>query len=272
MKNKENRYKKTFENLKKENKIAFAPFWILNYPTEKKSLEIIEKLAENSDILELGIPFSDPAADGPIIESADKLALKKGSTVKKSFNVIEKIRKKFPQKPIGLLVYFNLILAYGVEDFFKKCNSVGVDSVLVPEVSIDEIDRNIEGIKNNSLKYFTEKYNVNLVFIVSTNTSEERRKKIYEFSKSFLYVVSSPSVTGLKSSLNNKTDKIIKKIKKETEIPIAIGFGISKIEDIKRLKKENADGAIIGSEFFRIYEKKGVDGIEEFSKKCYESR
>jgi tryptophan synthase alpha chain len=110
-----NRYKKTFEKNKKENKISFIPFWMMGDPDLKKSLEIVEKIAIHADILELGLPFSDPLADGPVIQEAVNRALQNNITTQKSLKLIKQIRKKFPDKPIGLLVYFNLIISFGVE-------------------------------------------------------------------------------------------------------------------------------------------------------------
>ena len=135
------KYKQTFSALKNKDKIAFIPFWMIGDPTPEKSEEIIEILAKNSDVLELGIPFSDPLADGPTIQASVNRSLKAGTTTEKCFEIIKNIRKKFPEKPIGLLVYFNLILSFSgggdfkknIQKFFKDAQKSGVDSVLIPE-------------------------------------------------------------------------------------------------------------------------------------------
>lgn len=262
---KENRYNLSFDKFRKDKKTAFVPFWVLNYPTKEKSLEIIKKIGKNADILELGIPFSDPVADGPVIQEADNIALKNGSTTKKAFEVISEIRKFFPDKPIGLLVYFNLILGFGIEKFFKACQKNGVDSILIPEIPVEELNRKIE---NKTIKDMSKKYNINLVFLISTNTPQDRRLKIYKESNTFIYVVSTPGITGVKKDLKSDTKKMIKNLKKETKIPICIGFGVSSPEHVKNLKKEGADGVIIGSKLFEIYKKNGIDKLEKFCEDC----
>ncbi len=267
----QDRYKNCFEKIKKEGRIAFIPFWMIGDPNPEESLNIIKLIARKSDILELGMPFSDPLADGQVIQDAVNRALENNITTQKCFDIIKKIRDKFPEKPIGLLVYFNLILSFGIEEYFEMCQHSGVDSVLIPELPVEEINFQIGADKNNlkSIQETAQKYNISLVFLVSTNTPENRLEKVLNASKGgFIYAVSTPSITGAKTDISPQTFKMITALKEKTETPIAVGFGISSPEHIQNLKKYKADGAIIGSKLIDIYQKNGVSALEEFLEKC----
>ncbi len=252
-----NRYKTTFEKCKDENSIAFVPFWMIGDPTPEKSEEIISILAEHSDVLELGIPFSDPLADGPTIQASVNRALKSGTTTTKSLKVIKNIRQKFPEKPIGLLVYFNLILSFGIDDFFRTAQDSGVDSVLIPEVPVEEVAI-IEGA--------AKKHNIDLIFLVSTNTPEDRVEKIIEKSGGFIYAVSTPSITGAKTDIAPETLAMITRLKTKTNLPICVGFGIASPAHIQELKANGTDGAIIGSKLFEFRD--DLAKLESFCKTC----
>lgn len=273
-----NNYKNTFSQLKKDkvnsegredalgqNKIAFIPFWMIGDPSPEKSEEIIEILAKNSDVLELGIPFSDPLADGPTIQASVNRALEAGTTTEKCFKIIKNIRKKFPEKPIGLLVYFNLILSFSggkdfkenIQKFFEQAQESGVDSVLIPEIPIEEISIVEQGAKEN---------NVDLIFLISTNTPEDRVEKIIEKSGGFIYAISTPSVTGAKTDIASETLEMVQQLKTKTDLPICVGFGISSPEHIKILKENKADGAIIGSKLFEFRDE--LEALKAFCKTC----
>jgi len=261
-----NRYQQTFSALKEENKIAFIPFWMLGDPNPNESLEIIlERIAPYADVLELGIPFSDPLADGPTIQASVQRALDAGTTTAQCLDLVTKIRERFPAKPIGLLVYFNLILNFldsddtegNIDAFFKKAHESGVDSVLIPELPVEEV-----AIVEETAK----KYEIDLIFLVSTNTPANRVQKILTKGSGFLYAISTPSITGAKTDIASETLDMIKNLKKQTELPICVGFGISSPEHIIKLKKAGASGAIIGSKLFQFRE--NLDELQEFCKKC----
>lgn len=254
-----NRYQKTFAQLKKENRIAFIPFWMIGDPDIAISLQIIKTLAKHSDILELGLPFSDPLADGPTIQAAVNRSLAAGTNTKRCLEQIGHIYADFPDKPIGLLVYLNLILQYGIKSFFTDCKKSGVDSVLIPEMPVEEI---------NLVKKAAQENQIELVFLLSTNTPHERRQKIYEHSGGFVYTVSKPSITGAKTDLSADTLKLVSELKTQTNLPICVGFGISTPQHIQALKAAGADGAIIGSELINIYQKEGLSALEAFAKAC----
>lgn len=264
-----NRYKQTFSEINKKNKIAFIPFWMIGDPSLEESLDIIlNRIAPSADVLELGIPFSDPLADGPTIQASVKRALEAGTNTEKCLDLISGIREKFPEKPIGLLVYFNLILSYtgsfnveqNIDSFFQKASESGVDSVLIPELPVEEVDI-VEGI--------AKKYKVDLIFLVSTNTSDVRVEKILTKGSGFLYATSTPSITGAKSDIAQETLEMVENLKKKTDLPICVGFGISSPEHIKKLKKAGADGAIIGSKLFSFRE--DLDALQKFCEECQKS-
>lgn len=267
-----NPYQETFAQLKKENKIAFIPFWMIGDPDLKKSEEIIEILAKNSDILELGIPFSDPLADGPTIQASVNRALASGATTQKCLDVIKNIRKKFPEKPIGLLVYFNLILSFSssslikgnregfvlednIKNFFRTASNSGVDSVLIPEIPVEEIGIVERAAKDN---------NIDLIFLVSTNTPDDRVEKIIKKSGGFIYAVATPGITGAKTDIAPETLEMITRLKSKTDLPICVGFGVSSPKHIQLLKQNGADGAIIGSKLFEFR-----DDLGKLKKFCY---
>lgn len=259
-----NRYQETFLQLKNQNKMAFMPFWMLGDPTSEKSLEIIEKIADSADILELGIPFSDPLADGPTLQDSAKLAIENGSTTKKCLDLVSQIRAQFPEKPIGLLVYLNLVLQFGIEPFFEACKKAGVDSVLIPELPIEEIALVKKAANQNEIA---------LIFLVSTNTEHDRLDQILEISKedkAFIYAISTPSITGAKTDISPKTIAMIKDLKQKTKTPICVGFGISTPEHLAELKKAGADGGIIGSRLFSF--RGDLAGLNTFCESCAKSR
>jgi len=254
-----NRYQDTFEQLKTDKRIAFIPFWMLGDPTPEKSLEAVRTIAQHADILELGLPFSDPLADGPTIQTAVNRSLESGTNTKKCLEQIATIRAKFSDKPIGLLVYLNLILQYGINEFFANCKSSGVDSVLIPELPVEEVELVKEAAQKNT---------IDLVFLLSTNTPQKRREKIYHHSGGFIYTVSKPSITGAKTDLSATTLDLVSELKKQTKHPICVGFGISTPSHISTLKAAGADGAIIGSELINIYQTEGLTALGSFCREC----
>lgn len=257
-----NRYQQTFEQLKKEHRIAFMPFWMLGDPTPKDSLKAVRTIAQHADILELGLPFSDPLADGPTIQAAVNRSLASSTNPKKCLEQITTIRSEFPHKPIGLLVYLNLILQYGINEFFIDCKKAGVDSVLIPELPVEEIEL---------VKKAAQESHIDLVFLLSTNTPQERCEQIYHHSGGFIYTVSKPSITGAKTDLSATTLALVATLKNQTNHPICVGFGISTFTHIRALKTAGADGAIIGSELINLYQKKGLKALDQFCKTCAQS-
>lgn len=242
-----NSYKKTFNGLKKKNQGALVAFTVIGDPNYKTSLEIVKKIINSgADILELGLPFSDPIADGKTIQAADMRALKSGMNTDKAFSFIKEIREYNNNIPTGLLVYGNLILQRGINEFYFDAAKSGVNSILGADVPIEEAYDYIKSARINK---------INTVFIVSPLTSNERIKKITGKTNGFVYVVSRLGVTGARATLESPTLSMIKKIRKITKKPLCVGFGISKPEHVKSVIKAGADGAIVGSAIVNLIEK-----------------
>ncbi len=261
------RIKDTFRKLRKKGEKALMPFVVIGDPDYKTSLQIVKRLSKYADMLELGIPFSDPIADGPTIQSADVRALKKGINTDIAFRFIKDIRK-FTQMPIGLLVYYNLIYQRGIARFYRECKSTGVDSVLAADVPIEEAGEIIREARKNK---------VSSVFIVSPLTEKERLKKIVKNTRGFVYIVSRLGVTGARKELQRSTLELIMRVRSHTKLPLCVGFGISKPEHVRAICKAGADCAIIGSAIVKIIEKNlknkklMLKRIEEYTKKLKEA-
>ena len=237
-------YKKTFDKLKKRKEKALVPFTVIGDPDYKTSLEIVKRIVEaGADVLELAFPFSDPIADGSTIQSADVRALSKGMNTDKCFKFIKEVRK-FTSIPIGLLVYSNLI--YQRKKFFEDCKKAGVTSVLAADVPVEEADLFLKQAR---------KKKIDTVFIVSPLTSNERLKKIAAKTRGFVYVVARLGVTGARANMQEGTLKLIRRARRNTKLPLCVGFGISKPEHVKAVLKAGADGAIVGSAIVRVIQK-----------------
>ncbi len=213
-----------------------------------------------ADILELGIPFSDPIADGPTIQKADVRALRSGMNVQKALEFIRKV-KDYKDIPIGLLMYYNLVYQYGAEKFFSDFHEAGVNSVLIADLSIDDADEITEPAASAGL---------DTVFMVTPNTELERMKLIASRTTGFIYTVSLLGVTGSREKLSDAVEALVGKLKKLTSVPVCVGFGISKPEHAATVASAGADGVIIGSKIVGLIEKnlgnrkKMLDEISSF--------
>ena len=229
-------YKQVFSELKKEG--ALAAFAVIGDPDYETSLEIMGKIADSgADILELGIPFSDPIADGRTIQAADVRALDNGMNTDKAFEFVKDLRK-YTDVPIGFLTYYNLVYQRGLEKFYQDAHKAGVNSVLIADLSIEEAKHVIE---------ISKKTGVDTVFMVSQLSNDDRIKKITSASNGFIYLVSRLGVTGVRNELQNSTLSLIKRVRKFTDKPLCVGFGISTPQHVKEVIKAGADGAIVGS-------------------------
>jgi tryptophan synthase alpha chain len=235
-------YKTIFDQL---NRAALIPFFVLGDPDEKTSLELIKTAIDaGADILELGIPFSDPIADGPTIQKADIRALQAGMTPKKALDLIAQITA-YKAIPIGLLVYYNLIYHYGVEQFFKDFKRTGGTSVLVADISIDDADEIAPAALSAGLE---------TVFMVTPNTPDPRLKQIADKTTGFIYTVSLLGTTGQRNALSGAVKPLVAKLKALTDKPVCVGFGISSAEHAAEVASAGADGVIIGSRVVKIIE------------------
>ena len=235
-------YKQVFSELKNA---ALIPFFVIGDPDFDTSLEIVKTAIDSgADILELGIPFSDPIADGPTIQKADIRAAKNGMYVVTALEFIQKV-KQYKDIPIGLLMYYNLIYQYGVEKFFKDFHKAGVNSVLVADLSIDDADEIVPAVKAAGM---------DSVFMVTPNTNAKRMKAIVSKTTGFIYTVSLLGVTGSREALSTSVEGLVAKLKKLTNVPVCVGFGISKPEHAAAVAKTGADGIIIGSKLVGLIE------------------
>jgi len=233
-------------------KPALIPFVVSGYPdfeTTKKLLKLFEE--KKVAAIELGIPFSDPLADGPVIQKASKISLENGTNIDKIFEMLEDIKENF-STPIILFTYYNPVLSFGVEKFIRKAASLNVSGIIIPDLPLEESEEVSEICKEN---------NIDLIMLVSPTSNIERIEKIAKASAGFIYLVSSTGVTGVRESFSEQLGNILSKIKSFTKIPVAVGFGISKSEHIRELKELNADAAIIGSAIIKLIDQYKDDKI-----------
>jgi len=258
-------YKEVFSEL---DRAALIPFFVIGDPDFDTSLEIVKTAIDSgADILELGIPFSDPIADGPTIQKADIRAQRGGMNLRKALDFIGKV-KDYKDIPIGLLMYYNLIYQYGAEKFFADYHEAGVNSVLVADLSIDDSDEIIPAANKTGL---------DTVFMVTPNTDTERMKLIASKTTGFIYTVSLLGVTGSREELSGAVESLVGKLKKLTDVPVCVGFGISKPEHAAMVASAGADGVIIGSKIVSLIEgnlqnkQKMLDEISVFLKDVKQS-
>ncbi len=226
-------------------KNVFIPFVVLGDPSYEKSIRLIKILIDNgAGALELGFAFSDPIADGPTIQKANKRTLDNGMTTSKSFDILKEIRG-CSSIPISIMLSFNIMYKYGVEEFYKKCNDLDINAVLIPDVPLEESKELVE---------YAKKYRINQVFIASPTTTEERMKKLSKVCSGYVYLVSLLGTTGTRDNLNKKLPELIKRVKQHISLPLYVGFGISKPEHVKEVISHGADGAISGSAICKIIE------------------
>lgn len=235
-------YKETFSRL---DRAALVPFFVIGDPDYDSSLELVKTAIDaGADVLELGIAFSDPIADGPTIQKADIRALKSGMTVVKALEFIKEVADYKPV-PIGLLVYYNLVYQYGVEKFFADFKAAGGSSVLVADLSIDDADEISLPAANAGLE---------TVFMVTPNTADDRAKLIAEKTTGFIYTVSLLGITGARDTLSDLVKPLVARLKNMTDVPVCVGFGISTPEHAKQVAAAGADGVIIGSKIVKMVE------------------
>lgn len=236
-----NRIKQLFDQKKKD---ILSIYFTAGYPQLNDTCEIISQLEDNGiDLIEIGIPFSDPMADGPTIQASGTIALRNGMTLRILFDQLADIRKKV-SIPLIMMGYLNPIMQYGFENFCKKCNEVGIDGAIIPDLPFDDYLKEYKPI--------AEKYDIKIVMLITPETSDERIRLIDDHTDGFIYMVSSASTTGAQSSFDDGKQAYFKKINsmglKNSRL---IGFGISNKATLDAAQA-NANGAIIGSKFITL--------------------
>ncbi len=235
---------KKFEEISKKGTSAFIPYICAGDPDLKTSGRILLELQKRGvDIIELGIPFSDPIADGPTIQKASLRSLNGGTSVKKIYRLLKSIKNEI-EAPLVVMTYYNPVLKYGVEKFINDFKSVGVDGIIVPDLPPDEADSFIE---------LADDYEFDSIFLLSPTSNYERIKKVSRASRGYIYYVSVLGVTGARQSLSKTLGKKIKEIKRYTKLPISVGFGISTPEQVGYVGKM-AEGVIVGSAIIKVIE------------------
>ena len=231
-----------------QNHKAFIAFITVGDPDLETTEKVVHAAVENgADLIELGIPFSDPTAEGPVIMEADEVALKAGTTTDKVFELTKKLRKTITV-PMVYMTYANVVFSYGCEKFAQKAANAGIDGLILPDVPYEE--------KEEFTAVF-ERYGLDLISMIAP-TSEDRIAMIAKEAKGFIYMVSSLGVTGTRSEITTDISAMTDLVKKNTEVPCAVGFGISTPEQAAKMA-ELSDGAIVGSAIIKIIAKYGKE-------------
>lgn len=242
---KDNRIQKTFERLKAKGEKALITFITAGDPHLKTTKDIIFELERSgADIIELGIPFSDPMADGPTIQMASERALKIGTSLKQVLRLVKDIRKK-SEIPIILFGYYNPIFTYGLERFASVAKRVGADGVLVVDLPPEEA---------GELKRETDRFGLDLIFLLTPTSDNGRMRLVAERAGGFVYYVSVAGVTGARERLSHSVQRYVRRARRFTTLPVCVGFGISTPEQVKTVSRW-ADGAVVGSAIVGVIER-----------------
>lgn len=238
--------KKAFENGK-----AFIAFVTCGDPDLETTAKVVRAAVENgADLIELGIPFSDPIAEGPVIQGANLRALRGGITTDKIFAFVKELRRDV-KVPMVFMTYANVVFSYGAEKFISTCRDIGIDGLILPDLPFEEKEEFLPTCRQ---------YDVDLISLIAP-TSENRIYMIAREAEGFIYIVSSLGVTGTRSEIRTDLASIVNVVRENTKVPCAIGFGISTPEQAKKMA-DISDGAIVGSAIVKLIEKYGTDAPE----------
>jgi tryptophan synthase alpha chain len=240
-----------------KKKPIFMPYFPLGYPDLDTSIDVIEALAKNgADLIEVGLSFSDPLADGPVIQQATQLALEKGITVKKSLAAVAELRKRGVTIPLILMGYFNPMLAYGLEKFIHDAREAGADGFIIPDLPLEEAD-----------EFYSMNGDMPLIQMLAPTSPNERMELIARKAKGFIYLVSVTGVTGARSSISDGLGDLIQRVREHTSVPVCVGFGISTPEQARQVGAL-ADGVIVGSACVKVIggSDRPVEAAREFAR------
>jgi tryptophan synthase alpha chain len=244
-----------FKELYSKNEKALIGYLMTGYPNEKDTVSAIRGLIQGgADIIELGFPFSDPLADGPVIQNASTISLNKGTKLENFFKILKQIRHE-TKIPLVLMTYTNILYSYGYDKFLSKAKRLGLDGIILPDMSIEESSEYLKAARKNHL---------DTIFLVSPNTNKDRIKRITKATTGFLYLVSMYGTTGMRGQIQKYTINAVKNTKKivNGKIPVGVGFGVSSASDVKRFVSLGADAVIVGSAFLRLIENTQSNKIE----------
>ena len=224
-----------------KNKPIFMPYFPLGYPDLLTSIDVIEALAKNgADLIEVGLSFSDPLADGPVIQQATQVALEKGITVKKSLEAVKELRARGVTIPLILMGYYNPMLAYGLEKFIHDAREAGADGFIIPDLPLEEAEE-FQSINGD----------MPLIQMLAPTSPDERMESIARNAKGFIYLVSVTGVTGERREVSNDLGDLIARVRVHTSAPVCVGFGIGTPEQAKQVG-QLADGVIVGSACVKV--------------------
>ena len=246
------RIETTFNKLKSEGKPGFIPFITAGDPDLETTPELIVELANSgASIIELGVPFSDPMADGPVIQRASERALKHGFGLAEIFATTKRVRTKI-QTPLVLFSYFNPLLQYGVDDLARDARDAGIDGILVTDLTPEESEKFAATLKANDL---------DMIFLVAPTSTDERLRMITSHASGFVYAVSRAGVTGTRENLSHEAESLVARVRRFSSLPVAVGFGISSAEQVAETCTY-ADAAVVGSAIVaKIEELSGSPGL-----------
>ncbi|MDD3287914.1 MAG: tryptophan synthase subunit alpha [Alphaproteobacteria bacterium] len=247
------RYKKLQEQINATGKAIYSPYVMLGYPTADISLEVCRVLIEGGvHALELGLPFRDPAADGPVIQAAGMEALNNGFTTAKGVEIVSQIRKLSADIPITLMCYYNMVLAKGADNFLESFASAGIDAILIPDLPPERAEEIMPA---------AHKHGVDVVFIASPLSDDSRLALMGEYMGGFVYVVTRLGITGSAGGFSSSLSGMFSRIHNKLSLPALAGFGISEPEQAVAMIKAGADGVITGSKLVQLIEDGCVKGI-----------
>ncbi len=230
------------------------PYFTLGYPSPAESVAIIEKFAPHCDLIELGVPFSDPIADGPTIQRSTQKSLDAGTTVKKCLAMVSELRTRGVDTPAMLMGYYNPIMAYGIDNYVRDAKAAGADGLIVPDLPPEE---------SAELEAAADKHGIAYIFFLAPTSNEARIDAVAERAKGFIYMVSVAGVTGARTQIRTGLDEFVRDVRAKAAVPVAVGFGISS-PDQARTVGDYADGVIVGSALVNAYDAGGADSAGEF--------
>lgn len=234
-----------FKALKKENRCAIMPYVSVGDPDADTSVRIINTLVDSgADVIELGLPFSDPIADGPTIQKASQRSLSSGMNTDVFFKTCRRVKKK--DTVLIVMTYYNLILQYGLDRFAERCRETGISGIIAADLPVEE---------SEILLKSCSKYWLDLIFLVAQTTTDARLDRILQKAGGFIYLVSLLGVTGARDKMNPRLRELVARVKRKTDLPICVGFGVSKPEHVKELASYGVDGVIVGSALIRFIER-----------------
>lgn len=246
-----NRIEKRMNELKANGEKAFITYITAGLPDMKATKEIVKAQNGVTDVIELGIPFSDPIADGPVIQQASYEAILNGASLSKTFDLMKELRSEGIEQPIVFMMYYNTVVNMGIDNFVAKCRETGVDGLIIPDLPMEE---------QENLKKALDGDDTTILIQLVSPVSKNRIPQILEGARGFVYCVSSMGVTGQAADFHREVLSYLEDVKTKSDIPVMMGFGIRTAEDIKPMK-DIIDGAIVGSYFINLMRDKNFDPV-----------